>query len=247
MRQVINRLLGRKATESAKAPESESPPVPAAARSERANGRDNPHTIDDNSDNSDNATRRQLIQMMLRDGLRNHGIPPGWVECRILMVNSRSRGQGLYLNLVMRHWDMLLLTYAHAFQQQLLAAITEFEPQAAVWLHGVSWELDVGDSCPYLDMPDPSIWLDLLASDMPAPRKAAAAPAAAATAIPPSGSTPVPSATTPVADAPVSEEDADVLRDLERMFAIRDANIREQGSPDTSPVDFQNTQPSQRS
>lgn len=239
MRQVINRLLGRKATESAKAPEPDSTLVPAAARSERADGGDNPHTMDDNSDN---ATRRQLIQMMLRDGLRKHGIPPGWVECRILMVNSRSRGQGLYLNLVMRHWDMLLLTYAHAFQQQLLAAITEFEPQAAVWLHGVSWELDVGDSCPYLDMPDPSIWLDLLASDMPAERKAAATPVEPQDLMPSPAARPA-----PVADVPVSEEDADVLRDLERMFAIRDANIREQGSPDTSPVDFQNTEPSQRS
>ncbi|MDP3309828.1 MAG: hypothetical protein Q8S56_02570, partial [Polaromonas sp.] len=150
MRQAINRLLGRKATESAKAPEpAAAPPV---ARSERADGRDNPHTIEDNSDN---ATRRQLVQMMLRDGLRKHGIPPGWVECRILVVNSRSRGQGLYLNLVMRHWDMLLLTYAHAFNQQLLSAITEFEPQAAVWLHGISWELDGGETCPDLDMPDP--------------------------------------------------------------------------------------------
>ncbi|MDO8387843.1 MAG: hypothetical protein Q7T13_15795 [Polaromonas sp.] len=251
MRQAINRLLGRKATESTKAPEpAVAPPV---ARSERADGRDNPHTIEDNSDN---ATRRQLVQMMLRDGLRKHGIPPGWVECRILVVNSRSRGQGLYLNLVMRHWDMLLLTYAHAFQQQLLSAITEFEPQASVWLHGISWELDVGDTCPYLDMPDPSIWVDILASDLPAPRAAPApAPAAAAAKpVPAPEFTPVPvAAPAPPAAAPapapiaaVSEEDADVLADLERMFAIRDANIRQQGAPDT-PVDFQNTEPSQRS
>ncbi|MBA3592809.1 MAG: hypothetical protein H0W47_03290 [Polaromonas sp.] len=227
---MINRLLGRKATESADTPELESAPAPPGVRSEPTDRRDNPLTLDDNSDN---ATRRQLVQMMMRDGLRKHGIPPGWVDCRILMVNSRSRGQGLYLILVMRHWDMLLLTYAHAFQQQLLAAITEFEPQASVWLHGVSWELDVGDSCPYQDMPDASIWLDLLAPDIPvpAPREAVAAPVADA----------------PIADAPVSEEEAEVLRDLERMFAIRDANIREQGSPDTAPVDFQNTETSQRS
>jgi hypothetical protein len=252
MRQAINRLLGRKATESTKAREPATAPV--VARGERADNRDNPHTIEDNSDN---ATRRQLVQMMLRDGLRKHGIPPGWVECRILVVNSRSRGQGLYLNLVMRHWDMLLLTYAHAFQQQLLSAITEFEPQASVWLHGISWELDVGDSCPYLDMPDPSIWVDILASDTPAPRTGRAAPPAVAKAAP--EFTPMPMAAVPVAPvlqsvvaaapavaAPVSEEDADVLRDLERMFAIRDANIRQQGAPDT-PVDFQNTEPSQRS
>ncbi|MGQ2981737.1 MAG: hypothetical protein ACT6Q9_18765, partial [Polaromonas sp.] len=213
-------------------------------------------------DNSDNATRRQLVQMMLRDGLRKHGIPPGWVECRILVVNSRSRGQGLYLNLVMRHWDMLLLTYAHAFQQQLLSAITEFEPQASVWLHGISWELDVGDSCPYLDMPDPSIWVDILASDAPAPRASAAMPRPVVKATPPPEFTPMPapvvapvapvaaSVLPPAAPAPapaVSEEDADVLADLERMFAIRDANIKQQAFADTAPVDFQNTEPSSRS
>lgn len=254
MRQAINRLLGRKATGSAKTPEAAAAPPPA--RGERADSRDNPHTIEDNSDN---ATRRQLVQMMLRDGLRKHGIPPGWVECRILVVNSRSRGQGLYLNLVMRHWDMLLLTYAHAFQQQLLSAITEFEPQASVWLHGISWELDVGDTCPYLDMPDPSIWLDILASDAPPPRKARVPAPARLKPVPVPEATPVPVAVAPVAapvpplaaaapaPAPaVSDEDADVLADLERMFAIRDANIRQQGAPDT-PVDFQNTEPSQRS
>lgn len=253
MRQAINRLLGRKATESAKAPATAS----HATRGERADSRDNPHTIEDNSDN---ATRRQLVQMMLRDGLRKHGIPPGWVECRILVVNSRSRGPGLYLNLVMRHWDMLLLTYAHAFQQQLLSAITEFEPQASVWLHGISWELDVGDSCPYLDMPDPAIWLDILASDTPAPRAAMprpvvkAAPAAELTPMPAPVAAPVAAslladpAPAPVpAKKTVSDEDAEVLADLERMFAIRDANIRQQGSADTGPVDFQNTEPSQRS
>jgi hypothetical protein len=254
MRQAINRLLGRKATESAKAPLV----APVSSRSERADSRDNPHTIEDNSDN---ATRRQLVQMMLRDGLRKHGIPPGWVECRILVVNSRSRGQGLYLNLVMRHWDMLLLTYAHAFQQQLLSAITEFEPQASVWLHGISWELDVDDTCPYLDMPDPSIWVDILASDTPPPRAARAKaplapqPVAAPEFIPMPPVAPVAAAPAPVAsaapapapEAAVSQEDADVLADLERMFAIRDANIKQQAFADTAPVDFQNTEPSQRS
>ena len=259
MRQAINRLLGRKDVDSAKASLS----APAASRSERADSHDNPHTIEDNSDN---ATRRQLVQMMLRDGLRKHGIPPGWVECRILLVNSRSRGQGLYLNLVMRQWDMLLLTYAHAFQQQLLSAITEFEPQASVWLHGISWELDVGDTCPYLDMPDPSIWVEILASETPAPAATAASraasmpkpaprrasapapePAPAAVVAPPAVSLLADDAPAPAAAPVVSEEDADVLADLERMFAIRDANIKQQAFADTAPVDFQNTEPSQRS
>lgn len=246
MREALNRLFGRKTTGSAKTPV----PAPAASRSERADSRDNPLTIEDNSDN---ATRRQLVQMMLRDGLRKHGIPAGWVECRMLVVNSRSRGPGLYVSLVMRHWDMLLLTYAHAFQQQLMAAITEFEPQAPLWLHGIAWEFTVGDTCPYQDMPDPSIWAEILALHTPAVAAAAAAPKAVSRPVPApvqapvAAAVPAKTAAVPAAAAAISEEDADVLRDLERMFAIRDADIKQQSFADTAPVDFQNTEPAPRS
>jgi hypothetical protein len=166
---------------------------------------------------------------------------------------------------VMRHWDMLLLTYAHAFQQQLLEAITQFEPKAAEWLHGISWELDVGDTCPYLDMPDPSIWTETSA---PSDRAAStAAPAAVAPAIAmPKAAAPAAAVSAPafadvslLADpvkpakpAPeksaASEDEAEVMRDLERMFAIRDAHLGQQAFADTAPaaMDFQNTEPAAR-
>lgn len=224
MRQAISRLFGGKRAAGKKTPQAAMVP----SRADRAETRDNPHTIEDNSDN---AVRRQLVQMMLRDGLRKHGIPAGWIECRVLVVHSRSRGPGLHVKLVMRHWDMLLLTYARAFEQQLIAAIQEFEPAAPSWLHGISWELDVGDSCPYLDMPDPAIWREIPATPdiaMPKPvlktRTAQASPAPA---------------------APENDEESDLRRDLERMFAIRDANI-ESAFADAAPLDFQNTEPAQR-
>ncbi|MDP2819884.1 MAG: hypothetical protein Q8O29_16745 [Polaromonas sp.] len=234
MRQAISKLLGLKTPQ---APEKPAPAPALPMKSERAESLDNPHTIEDNSDN---ATRRQLVQMMLRDGLRKHGIPPGWVECRMLVVNSRSRGTGLYVRLVMRHWDMLLLTYAHAFQQQLLAAITEFEPQASDWLHGVSWELDVGNTCPYLDMPEPSVWLEV------------SAPVQTATVMPEVFLMPEDAITrvaVPIASSksapPAPGHDAEVLQDLQRMFAIRDAHLQQPVDGTPAP-DFQNTEPSSR-
>ena len=267
MRNAISKLFGRKAAAPPAADKGTLPtPAPRAARPAPAGDLDNPLTIEDNSDN---ATRRQLVQMMLRDVLRKHGIPPGWVECRMLVVNSRSRGPGLYVRLVMRHWDMLLLTYAHAFQQQLKEAITQFEPQADEWLHGISWELDVGDTCPYLDMPDPSIWAETstpsyrpaataAAPVMAAPRVAPvpAAPAAGAAGV---GAVPAyagvslleepASLTKPATAKPAAPDDeAEVRRDLERMFAIRDAHLGQQSFADTAPVamDFQNTEPVNR-
>ncbi len=114
-----------------------------------------PPTIEDGSAN---ALRRQLVQVLLRDVMRRHGIPPGWLDCQMLVVSSRSRGEGMYVRLVMKHWDPRLLNYAVAFQKALMVDITRFEPHAADWLYGISWQLEVGDSCPYKELPDRSAW-----------------------------------------------------------------------------------------
>lgn len=117
--------------------------------------RDNPLTIEDGSEN---ATRRQLVQVLLRDVLRKSGIPSEWIECQMLLVSSRSRGRGMYIRLVITHWDARLLNYAFAFQQMLMSDIERFEPNAEEWLHGVSWQLDVEGQCPFTELPDKSFW-----------------------------------------------------------------------------------------
>jgi len=114
-----------------------------------------PPTIEDGSAN---ALRRQLVQVLLRDVVRRHGIPPGWLDCQMLVVSSRSRGEGMYVRVVIKHWDSRLLNYAVAFQKALMADIMRFEPHAADWLYGLSWQLEVGDTCPYKELPDRSAW-----------------------------------------------------------------------------------------
>jgi hypothetical protein len=214
MRQVFERLLGLK-NKTADSPDSGLKPAARAAAH-----RDSQHTIEDNSDNG---TRRQLVQMLLRDCLRRHGIATDWVECQMLVVNSRSRGPGMYVRLVLRHWDARLMTYAFAFQNELLAAITQFEPQSDAWLHGMSWEFNVGDSCPYPDMPDPAIWAAPARSGA-----AAAVPAAAAAA---------------AAAADIDDDVMRDLKDLQNMFAARDATIEQEAAAGIH-ADFEPTQPS---
>jgi len=114
-----------------------------------------PSTIEDGSAN---ALRRQLIQVLLQDSMRRHGIPAGWLDCQMLLVSSRSRGEGMYLRLIIKHWDIRLLTYALAFQKSLMVDITRFEPHADQWLYGISWQIDCGDSCPYTSLPDRHVW-----------------------------------------------------------------------------------------
>jgi hypothetical protein len=228
-----------------------------AAESKRApvSSRDNPLTIEDGSDN---ATRRQLVQVLLRDALRKYGIPLRWIDCQVMLVSSRSRGPGMYVRLVVRQWDDRLLNYAHAFQTALMVEITRFEPQASQWLHGISWQLEVGDTCPYLTMPEKAFWSDpvtpppqisrvspsfpvapLFAPEPEAPTTASAgqpvAPVMAAAA--------APVAATPRQKAvPAEAPDSDAMKDLERLFKIRDQELSKGG--DNGPaVGYESTQP----
>jgi hypothetical protein len=127
------------------------PAPPVSTRSPH----EGPSTIEDGSAN---ALRRQLIQVLLQDSMRRHGIPAGWLDCQMLLVSSRSRGEGMYLRLIIKHWDIRLLTYALAFQKSLMVDITRFEPHADQWLYGISWQIDCGDSCPYTSLPDRHVW-----------------------------------------------------------------------------------------
>lgn len=114
-----------------------------------------PPTIEDGSAN---ALRRQLVQVLLRDVMRRNGIPAGWIDCQMLVVSSRSRGEGMYVRLVIKRWDVRVLAYALAFEKALMQDITRFEPRAAEWLYGISWQFEAGGSCPYPSLPDASVW-----------------------------------------------------------------------------------------
>ena len=116
---------------------------------------DGPATIEDGSDN---ALRRQLVHVLMRDVMRRHGIPAPLVECQMLVVSSRSRGAGMYVRLVLKQWDERLVRYAFAFQMAQKADILRFEPQACEWLHGISWQFEFSESCPYAELPDKSFW-----------------------------------------------------------------------------------------
>lgn len=186
---------------------------------------DNPLTI---QDGSDNATRRQLVHVLLRDLLRKSGIPAEWIECRMLVVASRTKGSGMFVRLVVKHWDARFMDYAAAFQNTLLSDIQRFDSNAT-WLHGISWELEPGDSCPYTVLPEKAYWQIQVKKPVPE-----AAPAAQ----PP---TPI-----VVPELPFEPTDSDENpgRDLEALFAIRDRELERQAVEGLHPVGYEKTQPS---
>lgn len=173
-------------------------------------------------DGSDHAMRRQLMLLLLRDLMRRHGMPPVWIELQMLVVSSARRGEGLYVRLVMKQWDERLIHHAQAFQNELLADLARFEPQFDSWMRGISWQLEMTDSCPYTELPGKTFW------EAQAPRRADQMRAE-------------PAALAPLTAKVLSDSEA-ATDDLHALFRIRDQELRDAAARQ-EPLDYQPTQP----
>ena len=179
----------------------------------------------DDSQASRNAPRRELVQVVLRDTMRKHGIPSDWIECRILSAVTRSGRAGLHVNFVVRQAHDRLLTYVFAFQDSFERELARFEPRARDWLLSLGWEFEGFNAA---EMPDPRAWVH----SGPAPLGAAGGPAYGASL--------------PPLEMEGPKADEDVERDLKALFAIRDAAMAEtvrRPQRGEGQVDFQVTQP----
>lgn len=218
-------------------------------------------------DGSETATRGQLVQVLMRDLVRKSGLPPTWVQCQIQVMNSRSRGQGICVRLVVKHWDERLMKYAFAFQKALLTDIVQFEPKASSWLQGITWQLEVATSCSITEMPGPQFWQAPMAPVLvskpiepfdpydivPLPANAgivaAAAPVkpvlpelsvAATLAAAPLLNVPEPLPSLDKEPAPLPD---DTAQDLERLFAIRDNELANMSDNNLLPAGYESTEP----
>lgn len=225
-------------------------------------------------DGSETATRGQLVQIMMRDLVRKSGIPPGWVQCQLQVVTSRTRGEGIFVRLVVKQWDERLMKYAFAFQKALLTEIVQFEPQAASWLQGIAWQLEVAGTCPLTELPGSQYWkthgevdpfdiIPIPASAMPVHASVPAPTPAPVTAVPSVAAVTTPTAAVPVfaaAAVPTFALDAleplpplvdepptpenDTAEDLERLFAIRDRELEQLAVNNLLPQGYEKTEPS---
>lgn len=234
----------------------------ATAHSSLPHSRNSQHSI--LHDGSETATRGQLVQVLLRDLLRKSGMPPGLVQCQIQVMNSRTRGPGIYVRLVVKHWDERLMQYAFAFQKALLTDIVQFEPKAGAWLQGIAWQLEVAGSCPLTDLPGPEFWQAPAAKPfdqfdiVPMPAKTVEPPAtplfAPTVAVPKVPELSIAAALSakpllePVeplpslVDMPAAPVD-DTAQDLERLFAIRDNELANLAKDNLLPVGYESTEP----
>jgi hypothetical protein len=150
-------------------------------------------------------TRRELVQVVLRDTMRKHGVPSDWIDCRILSVRSRQRREGVHVQFLVRQGDEQLLQYVHAFQESFWDEVLKFEPQAREWLFSVAWQFCGKAVRGFAPMPGAGAW--------------APAPAGQAQATEEGEG-----------DTQPSYEDAeDLASDLQALYAIRDAAISQRG------------------
>lgn len=166
---------------------------------------------------SEAANRQQLVLIALRDLLRRNAIPAHLLDCQTLLVTSRSRGPGLYVHLVVRHWDERLLRYMQAFQTELKERIVRFDPKAINWVHGIAWDFNATGNCPYPALPPKSTWDDDQKPSLPS----AAANEPATDAAPHYPAVLAANA----AAVPVATKASEVEQDLAALFAIRDREI----------------------
>ena len=132
--------------------------------------------------------QRELVRVVLKDTLRRHGIPSGWVDCEVTVLPRRAdtgansggssggnsganngAGNGaanhaavvratLLIHLIIMKWNDALAHFAPALQQQLLQALDRFEPLVNHSNDVVAWRFSPQCGCPYKSLPDPLFW-----------------------------------------------------------------------------------------
>src|SRR3954453_12279280 len=126
---------------------------------------------DSDQEGSRNAPRRELVQVVLRDSMRKHGIPSDWIECRMLSTVNRVGRHGVHVDFVVKQAHDRLLAYVFAFQDSFERELPRFDPRARDWLLSLGWEFQGFNAA---EMPDPKTWaqsgpapLEALAPDFP--------------------------------------------------------------------------------
>jgi hypothetical protein len=103
--------------------------------------------------------QRELVRVVLKDTLRQHGVPAGWVGCDVLVAPKRVSDEDVVVHLVILKWNETLLRYAPALERQLLLDLDRFDPTVDHSRYLVSWRFAPDCGCPNMEMPDAAFWL----------------------------------------------------------------------------------------
>jgi hypothetical protein len=102
--------------------------------------------------------KRELIRVVLKDTLRQQGVPYDWLACEIIIIPRGPDDEELHIQLVVMKWNELLMRYAMALQQQLLHGLDRFDPSVDHSTYIISWRFAPECGCPFTVMPPPMFW-----------------------------------------------------------------------------------------
>lgn len=213
----------------------------------------------------DNASRRELLRLVLRDTLNRTGIPTSWLGADLLAATSRGREPGIHVRLLVKHWDPRLMLHGIAFETAYKKRVMTLDPLAERWLLGISWQFSLADESACPAMPHPGVWTSSIPNGPTAIAELAAQ--TAMTALDPAdllggsivisgpAATPASSAARPAAVAavrqaarhaapePLTDAKAEAKADLDRLFAIRDEDMQRHSKSAAGSLQFAATQP----
>lgn len=104
--------------------------------------------------------QRELVRVVLKDCLRQNGIPVAWLGCEVTALSSRARGQEMFVRLVVLKWDDRLVLFLPAIQKQLVAGLDRFEPSIDHSTYAMSWQFAPDCGCPHVALPAPATWAE---------------------------------------------------------------------------------------
>lgn len=208
-------------------------PVPAKTHSQFS------HSVQPKVTATSTNSRRELLRVALRSTLNRQGIPPAWIGAEMLQATAQGREPGIHLRLLIRHWDPQLLACCVALQNTVIVRLMALDPLASNWLMGISWQFALPDESVCPPLPHPGAWtgdLNSHAGNSVAEKSAGGSGDVIA------GPVRIGSAGAPSVADPDSH--ADVKSDLERLLAVRDAELeRHAGKHGGSEPVFLSTQP----
>lgn len=126
-----------------------------------------PVSVAPSSVSHSNDVRRELIRVVLKDTLRQHGIPLDWLACEVIVIARTLGEEQLHIQLVLKKWNEQLLRYAVPLQQQLLLGLDRFDPEDDHSKYVVSWRFSSQCGSPYRVMPEPGSWLQAAPPERP--------------------------------------------------------------------------------
>jgi hypothetical protein len=162
---------------------------------------------------SPHSVRKDLLRLVLRETLTRNGIPQAWLSADLLRTTTARREDGIHVRFLVREWEPRLMLHGVAFEKEYLQRLLLLDPLAVNWLMGFSWQFVLRDASACPSMPHAGSWTAAPVSV--AVRQPALAPQQSGDVI--------------AGPVVIPQPQDDVRGDLERLLALRDADLKRHG------------------